>query len=247
MKAIGWLIGIALAVIVALGLYLVAYSGDLVKQAVETLGPRYLGVEVRLGAAEIAIADGSGELRGLIIGNPEGFAGPHLLSLGRIALGLDPLGQSGDLVVLDRIAVDAADLAIVARGRNTNLQAIMANLESGETSEQASGEDGAPRIIIRAFDFTNARTSLDSDVLGSRSITIPDIHLEGIGEKSRGVTIREALQQMLRPIAKASTTALAGEGLKLDEMKQEARERLDQELNDRLGGGLNDLKDRLNN
>lgn len=248
MKAIGWLIGIVLALIIGLGVYLVVFSGDLLKQAVETLGPRYLGVDVRLGAAEISVAEGTGELRGLVIGNPPGFDGPHALSLGRVALGLDPLGQSRELVVVKRIEVDAADLAIVARGRQTNLQKIMSNLEAGgsdTTAEETAGEE--PRIIIDRFDFTNARTTLDSDLLGSRSVSIPDVHLEGIGRKSQGVTIREALVQLLRPIVRASTTALAGEGLELDQIKAGAQERLDRELEDRLGGDLKDLKERLKN
>jgi len=244
MRAIGWLIGIVLAAIIALGLYLVAYSDDLVKRAMETLGPRYLGVDVRLGAADIDITDGRGELRGLVIGNPPGFDGPHLLSLGRVALALDPIGQSGELIVLEEVAVDAADLALVARGRTTNLQTVMARLEgSGSAEATDSAADDSPKIIIRAFDFTDARTSLDSDLLGSRSVEIPDVHLEGIGEKSRGVTVREALRQLLRPIANAATSALAAEGLELDQVREGARERLDQELNERLG----DLKDRLKN
>ena len=45
MKAIGWLIGILLLVVVGLGVYVVMNSGGLIKTAVETYGPKYLGVE----------------------------------------------------------------------------------------------------------------------------------------------------------------------------------------------------------
>lgn len=251
MKAIGWLIGILLLVVIGLGVYLVMNSGSLIKTAVETYGPRYLGVDVRLGSAEISLTEGTGELRGLVIGNPEGFDGPHSFSLGLIRLRLDPLGQSETLIRLRNIEVDSADLAMVARGTKTNLQALMANLSSDDgdqaPAEAPDGSEGPePQIIIEKFSFTNARTSLDSDILGEKSVEIPDIHLTGIGEKSQGVTIREALKQLLSPIVRASTEALARENLNVDEMKAKAEERLDEELKERIGTDLEGVKGLLN-
>jgi len=249
MKAIGWLIVGVLALIVALGVYLVVNSGNLVKQAVETLGPEYLGVDVRLGAAELSFTEGTGELRGLVVGNPPGFDGPHSFSLGRIKLGLDPMNQSEDLIVVRDIEIDSADLAIIAHGRQTNLAALMANLEGqpGEADESNESEaDSGLRIIIENFVFSNARTSLDSDLLGDSVVEIPDIQLQGIGRKTQGVTIREALSQILRPIVQASTEALARQNLDVDDMKATAQEKLDEELDSRLGTNLDSLKDRLN-
>ena len=249
MKTIGWLIGVLLLIIVGLGVYLVMNSGSLIKTAVETLGPRYLGVDVTLDSAEVSLTEGTGELRGLVIGNPAGFDGPHAFSLGRIRLSLDPTAQSESLIQIREILVDAADLGIVARDKQTNLQAIMANLEgdgsgSTQSAEPESGDSG-PKMIINHFAFTNARTSLDSDLVGERSVSIPDVVLDGIGEKSQGVTVREALKQILRPIVRASTQALASAGLNVDEIKANAREKVDSELKERLGTGLDELKDRF--
>lgn len=250
MKAIGWIIGIVALIVVGLGVYLVMNSGSLIKTAVETLGPQYLGVDVRLDSAEISITEGTGELRGLVIGNPAGFDGPHAFSLGRIRLGLDPAAQSESLIVIREILVDSADLAIIAQGGQTNLQAIMAALEGDGTDEAAGAQresaDAGPRMIINHFAFTNARTSLDSDLVGGRSVSIPDVLLDGIGEKSQGVTVREAMKQLLRPIVRASTQALASEGLNVDELKANAREKVDAELENRLGTSLESLKDRIN-
>lgn len=250
MKAIGWLIGIVLLVVVGLGVYLVLNSGSLIKSAVETLGPEYLGVDVKLGSAEISLTEGTGELKGLVIGNPDGFDGPHAFSLGRIKLGLDPMAQSETLINLRTIEIDAADLAIIAKGTNTNLQALMDSLsgDGGGEPAAASGEESAgfaPKIIIENFAFTNARTSLDSDIVGEKAVEVPDIRLEGIGRNSNGVTIREALKQLLSPIVKASTEALAKESLNVDELKADAEERLDQELQEQVGTDLEGLKERF--
>ena len=249
MKAIGWLIGIVLLVVVGLGVYLVMNAGSLLKTAVETLGPEYLGVDVRLGSAEISLSNGTGELRGLVVGNPAGFDGPHALSLGLIRLGLDPMAQSDSLIVIRELVVDNADLAIVARGRETNLAAIMANLEDDTAADAGPAEGVAPdtdmKIIIDRFAFTNAQTSLDSDLLGDSSVEIPDIVLEGIGRKSQGVTIREALQQLFRPIVQAAGSALAQQNLNVDEIRANAEEKLDDVLEEKLGTDLKGLKDRF--
>jgi uncharacterized protein involved in outer membrane biogenesis len=253
MKAIGWLIGAVLLVVIGLGVYLVLNSGSLIKTAVETYGPRYLGVDVKLGSAEISLTEGTGELRGLVIGNPAGFDGPHSFSLGRIKLGLDPMAQSESLISIRTIEVDAADLAMIAKGRRTNLQALMANLssDSGDAAddEAAAPDESAgpePKIIIENFAFTNARTSLDSDLLGKTDVEIPDIRLSGIGQKSQGVTIREALKQLLTPIVQASTEALAKKNLNADELKANAEERLNEELKERVGTDLKGVKDMFN-
>lgn len=250
MKAIGWLIGIVLLVVLGLGVYLVLNSGSLIKSAVETLGPELLGVDVSLDAAEISLTEGTGELRGLVIGNPAGFDGPHSFSLGRIKLGLDPMAQSESLITLKTIEIDAADLALIAQGKDTNLQALMDNLsgDSGSAEGEPASTDSsadAPKIIIENFSFTNAQTSLDSDLLGERSVSIPDIRLSGIGEKSGGVTMREALKQIISPITKAATAALAKEGLDVDGLKAGAQDRVDQELQERTGTDLKGLKDRF--
>jgi len=239
-----------LAIIVALGVYLVMNSGSLLKSAIETLGPEYLGVDVSLGSAEISLTEGTGELRHLVIGNPAGFDGPHAFSLGRVKLGLDPMGQSGELIVLKTIEVDAADLAIIARGRATNLQAIMAKLEGDAAQpEPAAAESGGSdmKLIIDKFAFTNARTSLDSDLLGKTQVTIPDIRLQDIGRKDQGISIREALTQLLRPIVRAASQALAQENLNVDEIKANAEQRLDEELKERVGTDLDGLKERFRN
>jgi hypothetical protein len=236
-------------VLVAIFAFVVMNSGSLLKTAVETLGPEYLGVDVRLDAAEISLSDGSGELRGLTISNPAGYPGAHAFKLGRIKLVLDPATITEEVIVIKNIVVDAADLVIVAKGRDTNLQAIMSNLDSEaggpDSADESSGT--GPNLIIDRFDFTNARSTLDSDLLGQKSVDVPDIRLNDIGRKSQGVTIREALSQLLRPIVSATTEALAKESLNVDEIIQGLEERADEELKDGPGSDLDDLKDRFRN
>jgi len=242
-KVIGWLVGIILLAVIGAGVYIFMNSGSLIKTAVETLGPQYLGVPVSLGSAEISLTDGSGALTDLVIGNPAGFAGPHSMRISRIALALDPAQISGDLVVIKNLSIDGAEVAIIAKGTQTNLQTIMNNLDTGESSEPAQDASSAMKMIIDKFTFTNAKTSLSSDLIGDKTVNLPDINLTGIGRKSSGVTAEQAVSQILRPIIKSSTDAVIREGIDVEGIKQGTMDK----VNESIGKGLKGLTDRLQN
>lgn len=242
MKAIGWIIGLVLLVVVGVGVYVVLNSGSLIKQAVETLGPQYLGVPVSLGSAEVSLTDGSGSLNNLEIGNPSGFAGPPSMRISRIALALDPSQISGELVTIKSLVIEGAELAIIAKGSQTNMQTIMDNLDSGASEPTQPEAESAPmKLIIDSFAFTDAKTALISDLVGEKTLTIPDIKLTGIGRDSSGVTTQQAVKQLLNPILKAATEAALREGLGVDDLKESATEK----LKDSVGKGLKSLTDRL--
>jgi hypothetical protein len=243
-KVIGWIVGIIILAVVGAGVYIVLNSGSIIKTAVETLGPQYLGVPVSLGSAEISLTEGSGALNNLKIGNPPGFSGPDSFKIGRVSLALDPSQISDQLVVIKSLSIDGAELAVIARGTVTNLQTIMKSLESGDSASQPTSETGSPiKLIIDKFTFTNAKTVLESDLLGSKEISLPDISLNGIGRNSSGVTAQEAVKQMLRPIIRSAQDALVKEGLGVDDLKKNAAEK----IQEGIGKGLKGLTDRLQN
>jgi hypothetical protein len=62
------------------------------------------------------------------------------MSLDRIEITLDTVNLSDDLIVINRVLVDGASIAAVAVGKETNFQALMANLEANSGgSRRASG------------------------------------------------------------------------------------------------------------
>jgi len=202
-------------------------------------------VPVSLGSAEISLSDGSGALTDLVIGNPAGFTGPHSMRIGKVSLALDPAQISGDLVVVKDLSIEGAEVAIVAKGTQTNLQTIMNNLDTGDSAEPAAADDTSSemKMIIDKFAFTNAKTSLSSDLIGNKTVNLPDINLSGIGRKSSGVTVEEAVSQMLRPIIKSSTDAAINAGIDVEGMKKGAMDK----VNESIGKGLKGLTDRLQN
>ena len=128
MKVVGWLLGLVVIALIAAGAYVFYFSGDLAKQAIEAFGPDYLGTDVSVGAVERDIAEGTGAIVGLEVGNPAGFDGPYAMSVGRVGLSIDPSTITSDLIVMNSLTIDGASLAVIARGQQTNLQQLMDNL-----------------------------------------------------------------------------------------------------------------------
>ena len=244
MKVLGWIIGIIVLAVVGAGVFIALNSGNPVKQAIEEFGPEFLGTDVSVSEVNLALAEGSAQVKGLNIGNPPGFAGGHLMKLDEIKVVLDTQQISDTLVVMKQVRVDGADIAAVAKGTSTNVQKLMDNLNAA-----AGDGDGAPaessgpemKFIVERFDFTNANASLSSDILGDLAMDIPDIHLKDIGRKGDGATAAELAQQILKPIAAAISKAAVSQGLDVEGVKQNVEQR----AREKLGEGLRSLTDRF--
>jgi uncharacterized protein involved in outer membrane biogenesis len=249
MKVIAWIVGLLVLLVVGVGAYLVMFSGSIVKDVIEQLGPDYLGTSVSVDAVDLSLTEGSAGIRGLSIGNPAGFEGTHAMRLGEAKVVLDPSQISETLVVIKQVLVDGADVAAVARGQKTNFQKLLDNITAstgGASEETAPSEDGSEmKFIIERFDFTNAKASLESDVLGAMELSIPDIRLTEVGRKTDGVTAVELAEQLLKPISSAITQAAVKEGVDIEGAKQRAREKITEKIEEKLPEGLKGLTDKL--
>lgn len=244
MKFIGILFGLIILLVVGAGAYLFFFAGDVIKQGVEEFGPDYLGTSVNVDAVDMDFASGTGSVRGMAIGNPTGYEGPYSMKLDLLKTTLDTAQTTGDLVVIKDLQIDGASLAAIAKGSKTNLQQLMDNLEQalGSAGGTETSETGASEtlFIVDKFSFTNADVSLDSDILGSKALTIPDINLSGIGRKSNGATAAEVAQQLMNPITEAVSKAVVAEGLDLEGVEQQLKDTVKEKIGDKLGN-LKDL------
>lgn len=248
MKTIGIVIGIIVLVIVGAVGYLVMQSGDLIKNAMETLGSEYLEADVSVGSVDISFTDGAGRISQFQIGNPQGFDGPYAMRVESIELALDPSNISAEMVGIKRIGIDGAKVAAVMKGvKETNFQALLDNLERNvgpSAEEEEATDESEMKMVIDRFDFTSAEASLDSDLLGQSDLDITDIHLEGIGRKTAGVSAAEALRQIFQPITEAIVRAAVAKQAGVEDIEAEVDkqiEKANEKLEKKLGGALKDL------
>lgn len=253
MKTLGWIIGLLALLIIALGIFLVAGSGALLEAAIERYGSQYLGAPVEVEEADVSIGDQTAAVRGLVIQNPPGFEGPPAFRLGNVAMSLNMDQTSSELISLREVTIDGAEVAALVKGRQSNLQALLDHLNEQLGPDEEEPEDESEvKLIIDRLDFTNAKASVDSDVLGQTAVDIPDVHLTDIGRNSNGATIAEVLKQVLEPVVRSVTRALVERGVNLEGVRDRLegeRQRLEENLRERAGdalpGGLDRLRDTI--
>lgn len=255
MKAIKVIFGLIVAVVAVV--VIVTMIGlqnidKLVKTAVEEIGPRVLGTEVRLAEVKIDITSGRGELRGLTIANPKGFSATNAFSLGETALEIDPSSLAGDVVVINEVLISNANLLAELKGlKDTNLQALLDNIQSsGNSSETAikpeanSASDSDIRLAVKKFTFADSTMKLMSDQFGEHTLKLPAIELVNLGSKDNGLTPEQLAKAVVKPLVDQARRAVQD---RLEDLaKEKATEKLNEKLTEKLGEDgvqkLNQLK-----
>lgn len=224
---------------VAVVVFVVMNINPIIEKSVNTLGPELTGAPVSLAESDISFLSGEGELRGLFVGNPEGFKTPHAFKLGSVAVKVDKSSLTSDRIIVNSIVIDSPDIIYERSGKLSNLDALVANVEDAvgtqgkaEQSRTQSGEQspgGAQKLQIDDFVLQNAKVTLSMPVLGGKGMTVslPDIHLQDIGSEGDGMTPAETVQTIMaelnRSISRSAQKAIGsigeaikkqGEGLK---------------------------------
>ena len=87
--------------------WLYASRDALIERAIERYGPQLTGVSVKVGGVKLEPLDGTGAIRGLVVGNPPGYHAPQALSLGEMRLAVEPKSLTADVVHVKELALDA--------------------------------------------------------------------------------------------------------------------------------------------
>ena len=210
---------IILVVLVVVGLGLFLDSG--IKKAVETVGPQIAKVDIKLGSVSLSILSGAGTVKGLVVGNPEGFKTPHAASVGSASLAIVPGSLFSDKIVIKSIRVEAAE--IIYEGGllgGDNLHKILDNVTAASGgSEPNTSKNGKPKKLqVDDFLITAAKVKVSLKGTGgfAAPITLPEIHLTNLGQGPEGITPGELIKQVVtivtESVVKNAASAIADIG-----------------------------------
>src|SRR5215813_4780921 len=102
-----WIFRIAIIlvlVMVAVVGLLFANLNSLVKGGVEKVGPQITKTELRLAKANISPLSGSGQLTGLLVGNPEGYKTESAIKVGDVKVVLKVSSVTSDTVQIESVS-----------------------------------------------------------------------------------------------------------------------------------------------
>ncbi len=214
---------IALVIIVVLAvLGLTLFLDRAIKAGVETIGPKVVGVDVKLRSVSLSPLSGSGGLKGLVVANPPGFKTPWAINVGSASLALEPRSLLSDKIIVKSISVDAPQITFETDLRANNLSKILANVQgaaSGSGQEPGKPEAPAPsaeakatkRLQVDDFIIKGGKIHVSVTALGgqSASVALPEIHLQDLGQGPEGITAAELTKLVLEAIEKKAAQASA--------------------------------------
>jgi hypothetical protein len=214
--------GIALLVILAvLGVALFWLHNNmdsLVKNAIEKYASQMTGTKVQVSSVEIKASQGTGTVRGLVVGNPSGFKTPYALKVGEIEITLDVSSIATPVVHIKKISVSSPDVIYEKANGTTNFDAIQKHIAEnvGASRGNSGGGGSGKKLIVEKFSITDAKAKASAGFMNGRtvSVNLPDISLKNIGTREGGVSpgelgqkVGEALKEKLE--AAVSFDALA--------------------------------------
>ena len=212
------------------------YVDVIVKAALEHYGPDVTGVSVKVAEVQISPRDGRGAIRGLELGNPQGFSAPRAARLGEVRVALDPATLTAKVVRIHEIAIDAPQVTYERGAKATNLDVIQNNIEAyvKQASAQQAAAKEAPsekrRFVIDRLTIRGARVLMTNPGLRGQGLTVdlPDVELRDVGRRQGGVTgselasiVASAFQQRIAQKVLTNIDALRKGGVEgaLDALK----------------------------
>lgn len=216
---------IALVVVVILAALAVGLFLDAaIKRGVEGFGPKLAKVDIKIESVSLSLLSGSGSIKGLVVGNPEGFKTPSAINVGTASLSLQPGSLLSDKIIIKSINVQGPEIRYETNLKNDNLSKILSNVQeatSGRQTAPAKPQEPsqskpakpAKKLQVDEFVITGGRihVSVTTPVAeGAATIPLPDIHLQDLGKDSDGITYEELAEQVLQAIKEAAQKAASG-------------------------------------
>lgn len=190
-------IGIAVLLVIIVGVifYGASQSGIIIREAVLEYAPPATGADVSLDKVKVALLGGSAGLSNLTVGNPKGFKSDYAFKVANMAVKIDLDSLLGDVIHIEEVRIDGADLIYEIGTRGNNISKIQKNIEAYTQSLglEASEDDSEAKFIVDHIYITGTKVKLASDLLGGKGLglTLPDIHLKNIGTEDKAATAGE--------------------------------------------------------
>ncbi len=268
-----------LAVVVVVSVYMLTSNiNSIVKTAIEEGGSRVTGVQVRLDKSNIDLANARGALFGLSVANPAGFNTARAIKFGAIGLELGS-GSTTRLLVIDKVVIDGPEITYEIGITGSNIDAIQDHIDEytslpslpgekiaslplpGVSDDISSSNDSiGPKLWIKDLYINNAKLNVSASLMQGKTLstTLPDIHLEDIGEQGGGAGVGEVADEIMAAISKHAGSAagsldlgqlgLSDWGKNLEGVTKGATDTLEKAgsgATDALGSGLKDAGDTL--
>ena len=219
-KKLGIFLLVLLILVAGLAMAVVFGLGPIVEKAVETAVPGMTGTAVEIASVSVKPFDGHLQIKGFVLGNPEGYKTEHAISFGEFTVALDLCSVFSDTIQIHEIIIRKPEIVYDFTLRESNLGAILKNLNKvagkSEADEESAESTSSKKVTIDHLLIEGARVVVSSKLISGvkAPIDIPTIEMKDIG-KGGGVDAALALAHVFKELTKSVVVAAGelGEGL----------------------------------
>jgi uncharacterized protein involved in outer membrane biogenesis len=164
----------------------------------------------------VSLLSGSARLKGIFVGNPEGFKIGSAIKFGSVSAGLVPTSVFSDKIHVKSVNVLAAEITFESNLTGNNLSKLLDNVQattggSDKTAAKSKGSASAKKLQVDDLLISGGKIilSINAGPLGDQSATVPlpEIHLTNLGSGPEGITAADLTAQVLKEVLKAAMTA----------------------------------------
>ena len=167
----------------------------IIHAGVETIGPKLTRSEIRLDEVNISPLNGSGALKGLFIGNPEGFKSDKAFFLGEIEIDIAPLSLFSERVLIKKIYIREPQIVFESSAKGNNLNQLLKNINEWVTLSEGEEDE---EVKFEITNFILEEGSVEINIPGkTKTISVPKIEFHDMGKESGGITSDELVKEIL--------------------------------------------------
>lgn len=203
----------AVLVLVVVGVIVTAVFLDgIVKTGVETVGPQIAKVPITLDSVHIGLLTGSAKVKGLVVGNPEGYKSTNAVVVGLAQVSVDPFSILSDKIVVHTVHVIAPEITFEGNPLtgNNNFSKILDNLKAAPsaggasaTNQPAATAKPAKKIEVDDFLISDAKVHFNG-----LTLPLPPVHLTDLGKGAEGITATDLSKRVFSELTGAILKAV---------------------------------------
>lgn len=209
--------------LLVIGFVVLTFTIDgIVKSAIEETGTELFQTAVSVEDVDISLFNGSGEINGLTVQNPEGFSVGEAIQIDQTNLQIDLLSIFSDTIVVENINIQNPVLFFEQKGLGVNLRQLNQNMELVEDVE-------GPSLVINHLLVENGTVRVSSTIERERTAeaSIEEFELNNIGQAGSN-TMKQSIREIMDPLIERAIQEAVSRGL---------LEQLENRVKDLLGGG----------
>ena len=200
------LIAVPCLIVVVLGVaYL--FLNSIVKTAILDFGPKATRTTITLEKVSISPFSGRGSIKGLVVGNPEGFHTESAFKCKVIRIHIDVTSLLSKKLIIKLVYIDRPEVTYETAFTSSNIGTIKENVTkfTGPSERKFQLDD---------FRAENGTISLSVDLLQGNAVSIPlpTVHLTELGKGEEGMTAGELVAKVFTALADGITGAVGSAG-----------------------------------